>query len=525
MKKNTLARSTGIVASSTLLSRILGFIRDMLIAKYFGASGSLDGFFVAFRIPNLFRRLVAEGALTISFIPVYTEYLVHQGEEEALKLAQKTLTILTLVLLLIVGIGILFSPEIVRLFAYGFISPEKISLTIDLNRIMFPYLFLVGLVAFCMGVLNSHGYFFAPAVSPVLLNVGFIIGTVFFSAYFSEPLYGLAYGVIFGGVLQVLTQVPYMIRSGFRIRVSFDLAHPGIRRIFRLIAPALFGIAVYQINILMSTILASMLAPGSISYLYYSDRLTEIILGVFIVSIGNVLLPEMSRISAKEDMESLRALYTRSISAALFLAIPAGIALMAAGTPIISVLFLRDKFTFAHTLMTDKALFYSSMGIASIAVLRITTPTFYSLKDTKVPVISSAVSFVLNISLGYLLMQTSLIHGGLALANTIANTVQMIILLVWLQRKIGRLEGRDLILPALKFLSAGLVMGLAVHLLASLADWEHDPFLHRIAILVLIVALGGGIYFLVCSLLSVREINYLRDRVLKRLWAKIRRRS
>ncbi|HON80567.1 MAG TPA: lipid II flippase MurJ, partial [Spirochaetota bacterium] len=204
MQKKSLLRSTGIVAASTLVSRISGFIRDMLIANYFGASGSLDGFFVAFRIPNLFRRLVGEGALTISFIPVYTEYLINNTREEALDLARKTLSILIIVLAVIVLLGVLFSEQIVQLFAVGFQDPSQLMLTIDLTRIMFPYLFLVGLVAFAMGYLNSHGYFFTPAFSPVLLNIGFILGAVLFRKYFNEPLYGLALGVMAGGILQVI---------------------------------------------------------------------------------------------------------------------------------------------------------------------------------------------------------------------------------------------------------------------------------------------------------------------------------
>jgi putative peptidoglycan lipid II flippase len=513
MKKSSLVKSTGIVAASTLLSRIMGFIRDMLIAKYFGASGSLDGFFVAFRIPNLFRRLVAEGALTISFIPVYTEYLETKGEDEALKLAQKTLSILTLALTTIVSLGIIFSPQIVKIFAFGFSDPHTIDLTVYLTRLMFPYLFFVGLVAFAMGVLNSHGHFFAPSFSPVLMNMGFISGAMFMRDTFSEPLYGLAAGVLLGGVMQVITQIPYMIKSGFRMTISFDFAHPGIRKIFKMITPALFGIAIYQINILMSTILASFLPAGSISYLFYSDRLTEIVLGVFIVSIGNVILPEMSRFSARDNMAELRTLYTKAVSAALFLAIPASIALMTIGQPIISVLLMRGEFTPHHAAMTEKALFYASAGIFSISVLRITTPTFYSLKDTKLPVIASAVSFVINIVSGYILMQTELKHAGLTLANTISATVQMLILLVWLQKRTGKLNMREILIPVFKFTAAGALMAALLLSLAGYADWNSDPFSKRLFVLMGMVASGAAVYFLVCATLGVKEIKYAGERI------------
>lgn len=509
----SLVRSTGIVALSTMLSRITGFIRDMIIASCFGASGLLDGFFVAFRIPNLFRRLVGEGALTISFIPVYTDYLVNMGEKDALELAQKTLTILVIALFAIVGLGVIFSEQIIAVFAYGFTDPHTIELTVALNRVMFPYLFLVGIVAFAMGVLNSHGYFFAPAFSTVLLNAGFIIGALLLGGYFSEPIFGLAIGVIIGGVMQVLLQIPDLRKTGFRVKVSLDLRHPGIRRIFRMLAPATFGIAVYQINILMSTLLASMLPEGSISYLFFSDRLTEIVLGVFIVSIGNVILPAMSRESARDDLAKLRDIYRQSMSAALFLSIPSSIALMTIGLPIVSVLFMRGQFTAFNALMTERALFYSSMGISSIAILRITTPAFYSLKDTKTPVISSAVAFVVNIACGYVLMRTPLRHAGLALGNTIASTVQVLILLAFLNRKIGISGRTGAATHALKCLAGGLVMGAIIYGLSTFVDWTSDPLSKRLPHLVMLVTAGAFSYFAACYVLHVPQAHYLVSRI------------
>lgn len=517
MSRQSLVRSTGIVALSTLTSRIMGFVRDMIVAAYFGASASMDGFYIAFRIPNLLRRLVGEGALTISFIPVYTEYLVNRGEEESLALAQKMFSILLVVLVSLSALGIIFSPQIVSLFAYGFTDEAVLSLTVDLNRIMFPYLFCVGLVAFAMGVLNSHNYFFAPAFSPVLLNVGFIVGAACLSRLFAQPLYGLAMGVILGGILQMALQIPYMIKSGFRMRLSLDLRHPGIRKIFRMIAPAVFGIAIYQINIFMSTLIASLLPSGSITYLYYSDRLTEIVLGVFIVSIGNVILPEMSRVTAREDFSGLKGIYLRSVKAALFLAIPAAAALMAAGIPIVSVLFMRGRFSAHDVAMVERALFYASIGIGSIAVLRITTPTFYSLKDTRTPVISAAVSFVLNISLGFLLMQTALRHAGLTLANSISSTVQVAILIIVLERRIRGSGGVALLAPVLKILASSAVMAAVIVFLSGLCNWTRDPFLTRLGILVLIVSSGGAVYFLCCALLGVEEMRYLREKLTARM--------
>ena len=512
---SSLVRSTGIVALSTLISRIMGYVRDMMMASFFGATGATDAFYVAFRIPNLLRRLVAEGAFTISFIPVYTEYLITKGEDEALALAQKTLSILVLILVMLVGLGEIFSPGIVSLFAIGFKNPGMIDLAVALNRIMFPYLFFVALVAFAMGVLNSHKYFFAPSFAPVLLNAGIIIG-ILLSSFFREPLYGVSFGILFGGLLQILLQIPYMVKSGFKLKISIDFRHPGIRRIFSLILPAMFGTAVYLFNQLMSTMLASLKQEGSVTYLYYSDRMNEIVLGIFIVSIGNVILPEMSKLTATDNLAKLKKLYTSSVRAALFLSIPASAALMAIGFPIISVMFMRGRFTAADAAITSGVLFFASMGIASISVLRITTPTFYSMKDTKTPVIAAFISFVLNISAGYYLMNTYLGIAGLALANTVSSTVQMLMLLSVLQRRIGKIQFSEIIAPCAKFILAASVMAIALVYFSGFIDWENAAFTKRIAVLIMLVSGGGIAYFFICLLLGAGEARYVLKKVLKR---------
>ncbi len=509
-------RSTGIIALSTLASRILGFVREMLFAAFFGATGSTDAFFVAFRIPNLLRRLVAEGALTVSFIPVYSDYLVNRGEEEALQLARRTLTLLMTFIIILVLAGEVFSPWIVRLFALGFTSTSDITLAVELNRILFPYLIFVGFVAFSMGVLNSHDRFFAPAFSPVLLNIGIISGIIFFTPFFDKPLYGVAMGVLAGGVLQVFMQIPYLIKTGFRMKIMFDIKHPGIQRIFRLMAPAVFGIAVYQVNILMSTILASMLPEGSISFLYYTDRLTEMVLGIFIVSIGNVILPHMSRITAQKEMAALGRMYRSAMRAALFLAIPAAIGLFAIGLPVISVIFLRGAFTPVDAILTNRALSFACFGIIPVALLRITTPTFYSLEDTKTPVRAAAVAFVVNISLGYILMKTPLLHAGLALANVISVSIQGGILLLVLRRRMGKIFNRDFFLALGKVTGISIIMGIAVWKGAEQLNWLEAGIGPRIGMLFLLVFGGLAIYASGVLLLRLDEARELFRRIVKR---------
>ncbi len=517
MKKRGLVRSTGIVTLNTLLSRILGFVRDVLIAYFFEINHSVDGFFIAFRIPNLFRRLVAEGSLTISFIPVYTEYLEKKTKEEALELAQKTFSLLLIVLTFLVAAGIIFSPQIVRLFAWGIKDAEILNLTTSMNRYLFIYLFEVGIVAFAMGYLNSHRHFFAPAFSPVLLNIGFIVGALFFRKFFKEELWGLVAGVLLGGFLQMLLQIPFMHKEGFRLKFSIDLKHSGIQKIFKMIVPALFGIAVYQINILISTIYASTCEEGSVSYLYYCDRLTELVLGIFIISIGNVILPEMSKCSANDNVDRLKVLFSKSISASLILAIPAAFILFAAGYQIVSLLFMRGSFTHEDVMKTSQALKYAAFIIPSLAVLRITTPTFYSLKDTLTPVLTSCAALLSHATLGYYLKNTSMSFAGLSLSLSIAAFLQTALLVYFLRRKLGQINLKYIAVSTVKITAASLAMTAVALKIISFINWETANFMYRLGNMSLMIASAGITYFAVCYILKLPEILIIKETLLKKL--------
>jgi putative peptidoglycan lipid II flippase len=514
---SSIIRSFGNTAISTLASRILGLVRDILMARYFGAARTADVFYISFMIPNLFRRLVAEGALTISFIPVYTESLIHDGKDESLKLAQKVMTVQAFFMIIIVAAGILFAPFYMYLFFGRNDPPEILSLSINLTQIMFPYLLFVGFVAFAMGYLNSHRRFFAPAFAPVLLNVGFITGIVYFSGLFEEPVYGVAFGVILGGILQFILQIPYMIKEGFVFKISFDLSHPRIKKIFKMLTPALFGIAVYQINTIISNLLATMISEGSVSYIYYTNRLTELVLGIFIFSIGNVILPEMSRLTAIDDKISLNKLFSASVSSALFLAVPASIALIACGIPIISTIFMHGRFTYNDVVLTYYSLAAASSGIIFVAVLRITTQAFYSMKDTKTPVISATVSMIVNLAAGYILMHTPLKHAGLTLANTLSAIVQMAILMVFLNKRTGGIDIRKILISLIKYIIASIVMAAVIIFIGTFIDWANDSKVIKIIILSVIVFTGILIYFAFCYILKCNEIVYLADKIKKRL--------
>ncbi len=514
---SSLIKSAGVVALSTLCSRILGLARDVLMASYFGAARTADVFFVAFMIPNLFRRLVAEGALTISFIPVYTETLINEGEEEAGALASRVMTVQWVAVLIIIAAGVVFAPQFMYFFFGRGDAPGIFNLSINLTRIMFPYLFFAGFVAFAMGYLNSRGRFFAPAFAPVLLNIGMISGIVFLTKLFEQPVYGAAAGVIIGGVLQLGIQIPYMRKEGFRFRISLDFNHPGIKKIFSMLAPAIFGISVYQINTVICNMMATSISEGSVSYLFYTNRLTELVLGVFIVSIGNVVLPEMSKLTAMDDKTRFRRLFADSLSSAMFLAVPATAGLITAGIPIISVIFMHGKFTYNDVLLTYNSLVFASSGIVFIAILRIATPAFYSMHDTGTPVLSASVALIINLVLGYILMKTPMRHAGLALANTISAIAQMLILVSRLEQKTGGIDLSRIMRSFIKFSAAALLMSLTVLWLSSLKDWSAVRTMEGIIHLVITVTAGIAVYFLACYMMRAEELLFFINRIKRRL--------
>jgi len=338
MSENTrVTKAAGVVGSATLLSRIFGFVRDAVIAWYFGTGLSSDAFFVAFRIPNLLRRLFGEGSLSISFIPVFTEYLSNRGRSEAFDLARSAVRLLSVLLVLTAIAGILLAPLVVRIIAPGWSgAPEKYQLTVTLTRIMFPYIFFIGLVALAMGILNVLGHFAAPALAPVFLNIA-MIGSIFFiSPYMEDPVMGLAIGVLVGGALQLVLQLPFLIRKGFYFWQKATLYHPGLKKIGKLMLPATFGAAVYQINILVGTLLATLLPEGSVSYLYYADRLVQFPLGVFAIATATAVLPSLSRQAAANDFQSLRDTFNHALNLVFFITIPAMVGLIVLRVPIVA---------------------------------------------------------------------------------------------------------------------------------------------------------------------------------------------
>jgi putative peptidoglycan lipid II flippase len=461
-------KAAGIVGAATLLSRILGFVRDVVIAGFFGASLSSDAFFVAFRIPNLLRRLFAEGSLSIAFIPVFSEYLANSGKNEAFQLARSAVRLLSVLLAVVAVGGICLAPVIVRVIAPGFTAePEKLALTITLTRIMFPYIFFIGLVALFMGILNVLGHFAAPAMAPVFLNIA-MIGSVFLIApLMIHPISGLAIGVLIGGLLQLLLQIPFLIKKGFFFWQKTKGLHPGLKRIGRLMLPAIFGAAVYQINILLGTLLASLLPEGSVSYLYYADRLVQFPLGIFAIAAATAILPSLSRQAAANDYEALKDTFIYAMRLVLFITIPSMVGLIVLRDPIVTLLFKRGAFDAETTKRTAEALAYYGVGLWAFSAVRIVVSTFYALQDTKTPVKMATVSIFTNILLGIILMGPML-HSGLALATSLSSMLNLGLLFWGLRRKLGSFGWQAITASAFRSLMCSLGMGVTVWTVAGL---------------------------------------------------------
>lgn len=533
-----ITRAAGVVSFFTLLSRLAGLLRDMVIGYLFGAQGTADAFFVAFRIPNLLRRLTAEGALTAGFIPVFTDCLTNRGKAEAMRVARIVFTFLGLFLAVLTLLGMLFAAPLTQLFAPGFLADRgKFGLTVFLTRLMFPYIFFVSLVALAMGVLNSLRHFMAPALSPVLLNLSIICCAILFSPWMEIPVISLGYGVLLGGVAQLLLQLPYLSRQGFTYSPDFHFKDPVLKRLLFLMGPAFIGAAVYQINVLVSTIFASMLPEGSVSYLYYADRLLQFPLGIFAVALGTAALPSFSSLVAKKEYDELKLGLSYSLRLVNFFSLPATMGLMIVSVPIFSLLFQRGAFDANATLGTAQALIYFSFGLWGFSGTKLVVPVFYAMEDTKTPVWVAFWSFVLNLFSSLILMGEitagpdanmlarmvaaisqnvglfSLGHGGLALATSISATFNFLVLLFILSRRLGRFPLGEFFLSFSRNLFNSLLMALPLVFIVRSVDWvgtERSLLTHGV-IFLLLLGLGILLYLGLSCLLRCPEWPMIRE--------------
>lgn len=509
-----ITKSAGIVSFFTVLSRIFGLIRDMVIARYYGATGIADAFFVAFRIPNLLRRLFAEGSLTIAFIPVFTEYLKKRPREEALLLVRVIFTLLSIILVVISISGIVLSPWIVRIQAYGFGSSGfKYELCVLLTRITFPYIFFISIVALFMGVLNSFRHFSAPSSAPIFLNLGIICSTIWLSPRFSQPIIATALGVIIGGILQVMLQIPWLFKFGISLMPKWMPEHPAVKRIGKLMLPAIFGSAMYQVNNFINTLLASFLEDGSISWLYYADRLVQFPLGVFAIAVGTAILPSLSSQAIQNQMEKYIKTLDYFLKIVLFISIPSLMGLIVLGKPIIKLFFERGVFTPHSTDMTYLALIYYSLGLWAFSGQRILINAFYSLQDTLTPVKISLITIAINLALGLALMGP-MKHSGLALALSISSSIQFLFLLLLLKRRLKIWSTRWIFEDILKYVLASALMGFILHILYKkmLPLGLFSGSLRIASMILFLIITGVLIYFLFTTLMGINPFKYILNR-------------
>ena len=515
-ENSKVAKAAGIVSAATMVSRVFGLVRDMVIAAFFGASWMSDAFWVAFRIPNTLSRLLGEGSLTASFIPVFTEYLQKKTKDEALELAYNAFTLLSIILTFVSVLGIIFSPLIVGLIAPGFISePRQFALAVFLNRLMFPYIFVISLGALCMGILNSFRRFASPALSPVMLNISIIVAALTLRTFFAEPITALAIGVLIGGVLQLSLQWPFLRKSGVKLKVRFNFRHPGLKQIGLLMIPAMLGAGITTINVFVGTILASMLPGGSVTYLFYADRIVELPLGVFAIAIGTASLPSFSRHVAAGNIDELKASISFSLRLMLFLTVPATFALMALNLPIISVIFQRGAFDAQAAIYTGQALFFYGMGLWAFSVVRVFVATFYSLQDAKWPMRAAIISFIVNLLVSLALMYP-MKHKGLALATSLAAIVNVIILGIVLKKKIGPFLDRNFYFSTLKIITSSIIMWGSIMLIDVFMSWDSSSSFRSRFIYLLTAIVAGATTFFICSYLLKSPEMHSVIRLLKK---------
>jgi len=442
VKRRGLVANLSTVGSFTLLSRILGFARDIIFASYFGAGGGMDAFLVAFKIPNFGRRLFAEGAFSQAFVPVLSEYKATRSDAETRELIARTGGTLAIVLFALTLVGVFLAPVFIWMFAPGFHAvPGKFSLSAHLLRLTFPYLLLISLTAFAGAILNTYGRFGPPAFAPVLLNISFIVAALVVAPHLAHPVFALAGAVLIAGVLQLSVQLPALARLHLLIRPSFGFAHAGVRRIMRLMVPIMFGASTTQINLLVDTIIASFLASGSVSWLYYSDRLMEFPLGVFAIALGTVILPRLSRHHALGESAHYSAMLDRALRLTFLFMPAAAMGLLVLAVPIVATIFGHGAFNGHDVAMSRASLMAYAVGLTGFALIKVLAPAYFARQDVRTPVRIGIAAVGVNFGLNVVLVIPWAVlggyapHAGLALSTALAALVNATLLWRGLRRR------------------------------------------------------------------------------------------
>lgn len=508
-----LLKALATVGGMTFISRMLGFVRDTLIARIFGAGMATDAFFVAFKIPNLLRRISGEGAFSQAFVPILAEYRKQRTAEATKALINHVASLLGLFLVVITILGMLAAPLIVGLTSPGFVADQaKFDLTVDLLRITFPYILFISLVSMAGGVLNAHSQFQVPALTPVWLNLSFIVAALFVAPYFDHSVYVLAWAVFVGGIIQLIYQLPYLQKLGMLPRYELNLKDEGVRRILKLMGPAIFGVSVAQISIVLNNVFASFMPTGSVSWLYYADRLMEFPTGVLGVALGTILLPSLSKSFVDKTEQEFSLLLDWGLRLTFMLAIPAAVALAVLSKPLVASLFYYGKFTPHDVAMTERALIAYSLSLLGLILVKVLAPGFYARQNVKTPVkiaiFTLCLTQVLNV---VLLLTTQLQHAGLALAVGIGACVNAGLLFYMLKKSGAYQPNAGWAKFLLKLIIAVMLMAIALFYAAHWAgDWLAMSAIVRISHLAVIVVGGMLVYFAALAVLGFRPRDFIK---------------
>lgn len=504
-----LLRTLVTVSGMTLLSRILGFVRDFVIARSFGAGPLTDAFFVAFRLPNLLRRLFAEGAFSQAFVPVLAEYRARQGDVETKHLVDHVASLLFLILIVVTALGMLASPLLITIFAPGFSAdPNKFELTVQLTRITFPYILFMSLVALSAGILNTWSRFTLPAFTPILLNLSFIGMALFATPWFDPPIVVLGWAVFLGGALQLAVQIPALSKIGMLPDFAPVWRDPGVQRIFKLMGPAVLGVSVSQVSLIINTIFASFLATGSVSWLYYADRLMEFPAGLLGAALGTILLPSLARTHASGNPTEFSALLDWGLRLTLMLTLPASLALAILAVPLLATLFQHGAFDVTDVLQTRQALVAYAIGLTGLILVKVLAPGFYARQDIRTPV-KIALLTLLMTQLMNLAFIGWLKHAGLALSIGLASCLNAFLLWRGLRQR-GVYQPQSGWLPFFTKLCIALgVLGTVLwFLMGANDDWLTMNNHQRLIKLGGIVVAGMLSYFLTLALLGFRRADF-----------------
>jgi len=506
-----LLRALVTVSGLTTVSRILGYARDFFIARAFGAGLYTDAFFVAFRIPNLLRRLFAEGAFSQAFVPILAEHKNREGVEATRALIDRVATLLFLALVATAALGVALAPAIAWISAPGFAADAgKFAVTVRMLRITFPYIAFISLVAFASGVLNTWNRFSVPALTPAFLNIAFIVGAAFFAGWFDPPVVVLAWAVFAGGVLQLAFQVPFLVRLGLFPRWRLDLSHPGVRRVLTLMLPAAFGVSVSQVSLLINTIFASFLPSGSVSWLYYADRLMEFPAGVLGVAVGTILLPSLSKYHADADHAEYAKLLDWGLRITILLAVPAAAALAVLAVPLAATLFKYGRFTADDVWMTQHALVAYSIGLVGMILVKILAPGFYARQDVVTPVKIGVLTLLITQAMNFAFIGP-LRHAGLALAIGLGACLNAAFLFFLLKRKGVYVPQPGWLLFALKVAAAVSLM--AIVLFSTMGEpawWLQAVWQRKVGWIMGLVVLGAAVYGTCLLALGFRPRDFSR---------------